>query len=76
MCIFIDLLSSLRLGLPPLVAVDHSIVMYLIGPSGEFVDFYTQLMTAPEIAERMEKSIRKIAPPPETGLLSFFGLGK
>lgn len=37
--------------------VDHSIVMYLIGPDGEFIDFYTQMTTAPEIAERIEQKI-------------------
>lgn len=38
--------------------MDHSIVMYLMSPEGEFVDFYTQLMTANEIADRVEKTVR------------------
>ncbi len=39
-------------------AVDHSIVMYLINPRGEFVDFYTQREEAPEIARRIEERLR------------------
>lgn len=38
--------------------VDHSIVMYLISPEGEFIDFFTQLMTASEITEKIEKIIK------------------
>ena len=37
--------------------VDHSIVMYLVKPDGEFVDFYTQLATHDEIVERVKKRI-------------------
>lgn len=38
-------------------AVDHSIVMYLMGPDGQFIDFFTQLMTAPEIAEKISSKM-------------------
>lgn len=38
--------------------VDHSIVMYLISPEGEFLDFYTQLMTATEITDKIEKVMK------------------
>lgn len=43
--------------------VDHSIVMYLMGPDGEFIDFFTQLMTAPEIAEKIASKIKTVEPP-------------
>lgn len=39
--------------------VDHSIVAYLMSPEGEFLDFYTQLLTAGEVAERMAATIAK-----------------
>jgi protein SCO1/2 len=39
--------------------VDHSIVMYLIKPNGEFVDFYTQLATEEEIVARVKNRIRE-----------------
>lgn len=45
--------------------VDHSIVMYLIGPDGQFIEFFTQLMTASEIAGRIAA---RIAPPPPRGV--------
>ena len=34
--------------------------MYLMGPEGQFIDFYTQLQTAPEIAERMATTVKKL----------------
>lgn len=32
--------------------VDHSIVIYLLGPDGTFKEFFTQMMTAGEIADK------------------------
>jgi cytochrome oxidase Cu insertion factor (SCO1/SenC/PrrC family) len=37
--------------------VDHSIVMYLVGPDGMFEDFYTQLTEADEAAARIKKVV-------------------
>jgi protein SCO1/2 len=34
--------------------VDHSIIMYLIKPDGEFEDFFTQSVEADEIATRIK----------------------
>jgi protein SCO1/2 len=34
--------------------VDHSIVMYLVGPDGDFLDFYTQSAEVSEIVTRIE----------------------
>lgn len=39
--------------------VDHSIVMYLIGPDGKFLDFYTQLTEVDEAVERIRKIIHE-----------------
>jgi protein SCO1/2 len=39
--------------------VDHSIVMYLLGPDGVFIDFYTQLADADECFERINKAIKE-----------------
>ena len=35
--------------------VDHSIVLYLVGPNNEFVEFYTQRMLVNEIVDKIEK---------------------
>ncbi len=40
---------------PRACAVDHSVVIYLLGPDGEFVDFFTQLMTPAEIETKVRK---------------------
>jgi protein SCO1 len=37
--------------------VDHSIVLYLIDPQGEFLDFYTQGMTALDITDKILKEM-------------------
>lgn len=39
--------------------VDHSIVIYLIGPDGEFKEFFTQMMTASEISEKCKNVMMK-----------------
>ena len=39
--------------------VDHSIVLYLVGPDGEFLDFFTQKMTVNDIIPRIEKYTKK-----------------
>ncbi len=44
-------------------AVDHSIVMYLIGPGGDFLDFYVQQATAGEISARILDTIASMQPP-------------
>ena len=64
-----ELLSNLRGGEPrrqrphispraPPHAVDHSIVMYLVGPDGDFLDFFVQSMTPPEIVARIQERMR------------------
>ena len=68
--------SAVRL--PP-HAVDHSIVMYLMGPDGEFIDFYSQLMSAPEIADKMGATIARLEKeagrgPKAWDLMSLLGL--
>jgi cytochrome oxidase Cu insertion factor (SCO1/SenC/PrrC family) len=35
--------------------VDHSIVLYLVSPDGEFLDFFTQRMEVPDIVAKIEK---------------------
>ena len=40
-------------------AVDHSIVMYLMGPDGQFIEFFTQLADVPEIVDRMAKILKE-----------------
>ena len=34
--------------------VDHSIVMYLIGPDGEFLDFFTQSARVDDIVKKIK----------------------
>lgn len=38
--------------------VDHSIVMYLVSPSGEFLDFYGQKMLVNDIADKIQGKIK------------------
>lgn len=39
--------------------VDHSIVMYLMGPDGELIDFFPQLTEAPEMRDRIAAHMRR-----------------
>ena len=38
--------------------VDHSIVLYLVNPEGEFVDFFTQRMEVKHIVEKIQHYAR------------------
>eukprot|EP01138_Halocafeteria_seosinensis_P001472 gb/GECG01001508.1/.p1 GENE.gb/GECG01001508.1/~~gb/GECG01001508.1/.p1 ORF type:complete len:287 (+),score=23.41 gb/GECG01001508.1/:1-861(+) len=40
--------------------VDHSIVLYLLSPDGEFIDFFPQMMEASEIAEKIAHKIKDL----------------
>lgn len=39
--------------------VDHSIVLYLVSPDGEFLDFFTQKMEVGEIADKITKHAKE-----------------
>ena len=38
--------------------VDHSIVMYLMSPTGEFLEFYTQRATIADIVTSIENNMK------------------
>jgi protein SCO1/2 len=38
--------------------VDHSIVLYLVNPEGEFVDFFTQRMEVKHIVDKIQHYAR------------------
>lgn len=46
--------------------VDHSIVLYLISPEGEFLDFYTQRMHVSEISDKIFAQYKKWKETPPT----------
>jgi protein SCO1 len=39
--------------------VDHSIVLYLVSPSGEFLDFFTQKMTPQDVTDKIMKHVKE-----------------
>ena len=41
--------------------VDHSIVLYLIGPDGKFLDFFTQKMQVNDIVDKIEGYSKQLA---------------
>lgn len=43
--------------------VDHSIIIYLMDPNGEFMDFFGTNMKEPEVLARMEESIENFRHP-------------
>lgn len=51
--------------------VDHTIIMYLINPEGEFVDYYGQLKTAEQVTNGILFSIQKYESLKKSG---WFGL--
>jgi cytochrome oxidase Cu insertion factor (SCO1/SenC/PrrC family) len=57
-------------------AVDHSIVMYLMGPDGQFIDFFTQLMTVPEITEKIAATIVQQPEKASASISRLLGFGK
>jgi len=42
--------------------IDHSIVMYLVGPNGDFLDFYTQMADAKEVERRIKAQVSGYRP--------------
>lgn len=38
--------------------VDHSIVLYLMSPQGEFLDFYTQRTQVADVVAKIEQHIK------------------
>lgn len=45
-----------------------------MGPEGQFIDFYTQLLTAPEIAERMNNTVTKLEKEAGRGKSGWLGM--
>jgi protein SCO1/2 len=46
--------------------VDHSIVLYLVSPEGQFLDFFTQRMEVGEVVERLDKCMKEYGETIET----------
>jgi cytochrome oxidase Cu insertion factor (SCO1/SenC/PrrC family) len=42
--------------------VDHSIVLYLVSPTGEFLEFFTQRMDVKDIVEKITKIVGENPP--------------
>lgn len=42
--------------------VDHSIVLYLMSPEGEFVDFFTQRTTVGDVVSKIENYVTEYRP--------------
>lgn len=39
--------------------VDHSIIMYLLDPAGDFVTFYGKNVAAPQLAEQVGEHVQR-----------------
>ena len=44
--------------------VDHSIVLYLVAPDGEFLDFFTQKMQVGDVTKRILNHVKTWKPQP------------
>ena len=53
--------AVLYLTVSPSVAVDHSIVMYLMDRDGQFLEFFTQLADAKDISTKIAGIIKSKA---------------
>lgn len=42
--------------------VDHSIVLYLVSPSGEFMQFFTQRVEVSDIVDQIEHAVKQYKP--------------
>jgi protein SCO1/2 len=42
--------------------VDHSIVLYLVSPEGEFLDFFTQRMEVKDVVEKILGQVKNFRP--------------
>jgi hypothetical protein len=50
--------------------------MYLMGPDGQFIDFFTQLMTVPEITEKIAATIVQQPEKASASITRLLGFGK
>ena len=42
--------------------VDHSVIIYLVGPDNKLVEYFGSRQTSPEIAKRVTSHLKSIAP--------------